>query len=141
MVTGNTCSVTGYLPRQSAQSTDRHWECNMTDISLIRTATSSIFLLLVPVLKARMHALVALILVSRLAGLFASMNPAEIANTIQKGMEEIGALDRSGFSREKVMDICASALQPAGVIILVTGSVAYSSRCLSIRGSGWPTAI
>ena len=58
----------------------------MSDLSLIMTAAGSIFLLLFLVLKARMHALVALILVSMLAGLFTGMNPAQIADTIQKGM-------------------------------------------------------
>lgn len=87
----------------------------MSDLSLIMTAAGSIFLLLFLVLKARMHALVALILVSMLAGLMTGMNPAQIADTIQKGMggtlgfvavvvalgamfgkvmEETGALDR-----------------------------------------------
>jgi len=87
----------------------------MSDLSLIMTAAGSIFLLLFLVLKARLHAIVALILVSMLAGLASGMNPEQIADTIQKGMggtlgfvavvvalgamfgkvmEETGALDR-----------------------------------------------
>ena len=58
----------------------------MSDISLIFTALGSIALLLVLVMKARLHAIVSLILVSMLAGLFSGMNPADIAATIQKGM-------------------------------------------------------
>ncbi|MGL6162774.1 MAG: gluconate:H+ symporter, partial [Aeromonas veronii] len=58
----------------------------MSDLSLIMTAAGSIVLLLFLVMKARLHAVVALILVSMVAGLAAGMNPADIANTIQKGM-------------------------------------------------------
>lgn len=58
----------------------------MSDMSLIFTALGSIALLLVLVMKVRLHAIVSLILVSMLAGLFSGMNPADIAATIQKGM-------------------------------------------------------
>jgi Gnt-I system low-affinity gluconate transporter len=58
----------------------------MSDLSLIFTALGSIALLLVLVMKVRLHAIVSLILVSMLAGLFSGMNPADIAATIQKGM-------------------------------------------------------
>ncbi|HHQ4601676.1 TPA: gluconate transporter [Aeromonas veronii] len=58
----------------------------MSDLSLIMTAAGSIVLLLFLVMKARLHAVVALILVSMVAGLAAGMNPADIAATIQKGM-------------------------------------------------------
>ena len=58
----------------------------MSDLSLIMTATGSIVLLLFLVMKARLHAVVSLILVSMVAGLAAGMNPADIAATIQKGM-------------------------------------------------------
>ncbi|MFK0573298.1 SLC13 family permease [Endozoicomonas sp.] len=37
-------------------------------------------------MKARLHAVVALILVSMIAGIATGMNPADIAATIQKGM-------------------------------------------------------
>ena len=87
----------------------------MSDLSLILTAVGSIFLLLFLVMKVRLHAVVSLILVSMIAGLFSGMNPEMIAATIQKGMagtlgfvavvvalgamfgkvmEETGALDR-----------------------------------------------
>jgi len=73
----------------------------MSDLSLIMTAAGSIVLLLFLVMKARLHAVVSLILVSMVAGLAAGMNPADIAATIQKGMggtlgvmEVTGALDR-----------------------------------------------
>ncbi|MDW6002477.1 gluconate transporter [Vibrio mangrovi] len=58
----------------------------MSDLSLILTALGSIALLLFLVMKVRLHAVVSLILVSMLAGLFSGMNPADIADTIQKGM-------------------------------------------------------
>ncbi|MGL5533004.1 MAG: gluconate transporter, partial [Plesiomonas shigelloides] len=58
----------------------------MSDMSLIMTAAGSIILLLFLVMKVRLHAVVALILVSMIAGLFSGMNPADIAATIQKGM-------------------------------------------------------
>ncbi len=87
----------------------------MSDLSLILTAVGSIFLLLFLVMKVRLHAVVSLILVSMIAGLFSGMSPEIIAATIQKGMagtlgfvavvvalgamfgkvmEETGALDR-----------------------------------------------
>ncbi|NYR11350.1 gluconate transporter [Pseudoalteromonas sp. MIP2626] len=87
----------------------------MSDLSLILTAVGSILLLLFLVMKVRLHAVVALILVSMIAGLFSEMSPQMIAGTIQKGMggtlgfvavvvalgamfgkvmEETGALDR-----------------------------------------------
>lgn len=58
----------------------------MSDLSLILTAAGSIVLLLFLVMKARLHAVVALILVSMIAGLFSGMSPEDIAATIQKGM-------------------------------------------------------
>ncbi|MBK3519583.1 gluconate transporter [Carboxylicivirga marina] len=87
----------------------------MSDISLVITALGSILLLLILVMKVRMHAIVALIVVSIIAGLLSGMSPASIAQTIEKGMggtlgfiavvvalgamfgkvmEETGALDR-----------------------------------------------
>ncbi|MGB2079120.1 MAG: gluconate transporter [Vibrio sp.] len=58
----------------------------MSDLSLILTALGSIVLLLFLVMKVRLHAVVALLLVSMLAGLFSGMSPETIAETIQKGM-------------------------------------------------------
>ncbi|MGO2562602.1 MAG: GntT/GntP/DsdX family permease, partial [Pseudoalteromonas nigrifaciens] len=58
----------------------------MSDLSLILTAVGSILLLLFLVMKVRLHAVVALILVSMIAGLFSGMSPQMIAGTIQKGM-------------------------------------------------------
>ena len=58
----------------------------MSDLSLILTAAGSIVLLLFLVMKVRLHAVVALIVVSIGAGLFSGMNPETIAATIQKGM-------------------------------------------------------
>ncbi|MGI1989117.1 gluconate transporter [Shewanella glacialipiscicola] len=58
----------------------------MSDMSLILTALGSIALLLFLVMKVRLHAVVSLILVSIVAGLFSGMNPADITNTIQQGM-------------------------------------------------------
>lgn len=87
----------------------------MSDLSLILTAVGSIFLLLFLVMKVRLHAVVALILVSMIAGLSSGMSPEMITKTIEKGMagtlgfvavvvalgamfgkvmEETGALDR-----------------------------------------------
>ncbi|WP_299495808.1 gluconate transporter [uncultured Shewanella sp.] len=58
----------------------------MSDASLILTAVGSILLLLFLVMKTRLHAVVALILVSMIAGLLSGMSPENIASTIQKGM-------------------------------------------------------
>ncbi|MFM2481875.1 gluconate transporter [Celerinatantimonas sp. YJH-8] len=58
----------------------------MSDISLILTAAGSIILLLFLVMKVRLHAVVALILVAMLAGICSGMEPSKIAETIQKGM-------------------------------------------------------
>ena len=58
----------------------------MSDMSLILTALGSIALLLFLVMKVRLHAVVSLILMSIVAGLFSGMNPADITNTIQQGM-------------------------------------------------------
>lgn len=87
----------------------------MSDLSLILTAVGSIFLLLFLVMRVRLHAVVALILVSMIAGLCSGMSPETITKTIEKGMagtlgfvavvvalgamfgkvmEETGALDR-----------------------------------------------
>ncbi len=58
----------------------------MSDLTLILTAVGSILLLLFLVMKVRLHAVVALILVSMGAGVFSGMSPETIAATIQKGM-------------------------------------------------------
>ncbi|MFM2486271.1 gluconate transporter [Celerinatantimonas yamalensis] len=58
----------------------------MSDTTLIFTSIGSIVLLLFLVMKVRLHAVVALILVAMLAGLCAGMDPAQIAKTIEKGM-------------------------------------------------------
>ena len=91
----------------------------MSDLSLIYTAIGSIALLLFLVMKVRLHAVVALILVSFIAGLASGMDPADIAATIEKGMggtlgfvavvvalgamfgrvmEETGALDQVAYT-------------------------------------------
>lgn len=57
----------------------------MSDLSLIMTAAGSIVLLLFLVMKARLHAVVALILVSMVAGLAAGMNPAISPPPSRKG--------------------------------------------------------
>lgn len=58
----------------------------MSTATLVLTAAGSVFLLLFLVMKARMHAFVALMLVSVGAGLFSGMPLNEIADTMQKGM-------------------------------------------------------
>lgn len=58
----------------------------MSDMYLIWTALGSIVLLLFLVMKARLHAVIALILVSMIAGIATGMSPAEINKTIQHGM-------------------------------------------------------
>ncbi|GHD59918.1 gluconate transporter [Jeongeupia chitinilytica] len=58
----------------------------MSNLSLILNAAGSIVLLLALVMKLRLHAFVALILVSMIVGITAGMNPARIADTIQSGM-------------------------------------------------------
>ncbi|MCL9781644.1 gluconate transporter [Vibrio sp. S4M6] len=58
----------------------------MSDFTLILTSAGSIVLLLYLVMKVRLHAVVALILVSMIAGILSGMSPQTIAATIQKGM-------------------------------------------------------
>lgn len=58
----------------------------MSDMHLLWTAFGSIILLLFLVMVARLHAVVALILVSMVAGIATGMSPAEINKTIQSGM-------------------------------------------------------
>ncbi|VFP87150.1 gluconate transporter [Candidatus Erwinia haradaeae] len=58
----------------------------MNTSSLLLTAVGSVFFLLFLVMKARMHAFVALILVSFFAGVLSGMPLETIANTMQKGM-------------------------------------------------------
>lgn len=58
----------------------------MNTATLVLTAAGSVLLLLFLVMKARMHAFVALMLVSIGAGLFSGMPLNKIAETMQKGM-------------------------------------------------------
>lgn len=58
----------------------------MSTLTLVMTAVGSVLLLLFPVMKARMHAFVALMLVSIGAGIFSGMPIDKIAQTMQNGM-------------------------------------------------------
>jgi Gnt-I system low-affinity gluconate transporter len=58
----------------------------MSTATLILTAAGSVLLLLFLVMKARLHAFVALMIVSVGAGLFSGMPLDQIAETMQKGM-------------------------------------------------------
>jgi len=58
----------------------------MSTATLVLTAAGSVLLLLFLVMKARMHAFVALMLVSIGAGIFSGMPLDKIADTMQKGM-------------------------------------------------------
>lgn len=58
----------------------------MNTLTLVLTAVGSVLLLLLLVMKARMHAFVALMVVSIGAGLFSGMPLDKIADTMQKGM-------------------------------------------------------
>ncbi|OWY40716.1 gluconate transporter [Xenophilus sp. AP218F] len=58
----------------------------MTTMTLVLTAIGSVLLLLFLVMKARLHAFVALMMVSIGAGLFSGMPLDKIAETMQKGM-------------------------------------------------------
>lgn len=58
----------------------------MNTVTLVGTAVGSVLLLLFLVMKARMHAFVALMLVSIAAGIFSGMPLDRIADTMQKGM-------------------------------------------------------
>ncbi|MEW5291055.1 gluconate transporter [Erwinia papayae] len=58
----------------------------MATATLVLTAAGSVLLLLFLVMKARMHAFVALMLVSVGAGVFSGMPLDKIADTMQKGM-------------------------------------------------------
>ncbi|QNT78098.1 gluconate transporter [Entomobacter blattae] len=58
----------------------------MNTLTLVLTAVGSVVLLLFMVMKVRMHAFVALILVSICAGLFSGMPLEQICATMEKGM-------------------------------------------------------
>ena len=58
----------------------------MSTLTLVLTAVGSVLLLLFLVMKARMHAFVALMVVSIGAGLFSGMPLDKIAATMEKGM-------------------------------------------------------
>lgn len=58
----------------------------MNTVTLAVTALGSVALLLFLVMKVRMHAFVALILVSMAAGILSGMPPQDIAKTMEKGM-------------------------------------------------------
>ncbi|MBU9849033.1 gluconate transporter [Rahnella aceris] len=58
----------------------------MNTVTLVGTAAGSVLLLLFLVMKVRMHAFVALMLVSIAAGVFSGMPVNTIADTMQKGM-------------------------------------------------------
>ncbi|WP_380183220.1 gluconate transporter [Kalamiella sp. sgz302252] len=58
----------------------------MATATLVLTAAGSVLLLLFLVMKARMHAFLALMLVSVGAGIFSGMRLEDIATTMQKGM-------------------------------------------------------
>ena len=58
----------------------------MDTLTLVLTAVGSVLLLLFLVMKARMHAFIALMLVSMGAGLFSGMSLEKITDTMQKGM-------------------------------------------------------
>ena len=58
----------------------------MTTLTLVLTAVGSVLLLLFLVMKARMHAFLALMVVSMGAGLFSGMPLDKIAATMEKGM-------------------------------------------------------
>jgi Gnt-I system low-affinity gluconate transporter len=61
-------------------------ETTMATSTLVITSVGSVLLLLFLVMKARMHAFIALMLVSVGAGLFAGMPLEKITETMQKGM-------------------------------------------------------
>lgn len=58
----------------------------MTTLTLVLTAVGAVLLLLFLVMKARMHAFLALMVVSMGAGLFSGMPLDKIAATMEKGM-------------------------------------------------------
>ncbi|MCG3461738.1 gluconate transporter [Xenorhabdus bovienii] len=58
----------------------------MTTLTLVLTAVGSVLLLLFLVMKARMHAFIALMLVSMGAGIFSGMPLEKITQTMQNGM-------------------------------------------------------
>lgn len=93
----------------------------MSDLSLILTAAGSIVLLLFLVMKVRIHAVISLILVSMLAGLFSGMNPAEIAGTIQKGMGGtlgfVAVVVALGAMFGKVMEVTGALDQIANTLL------------------------
>lgn len=123
----------------------------MSTLTLVLTAVGSVLLLLFLVMKARMHAFVALMVVSMGAGLFSGMPLDKIAATMEKGMGGTlgflailvaclvaiyGLAMRQGMPKDKVMEICGHALQPAGIILLVIGAGGVFKQVLVDSGVG-----
>ncbi len=75
----------------------------MSTLTLVLTAVGSVLLLLFLVMKARMHAFVALMVVSIGAGLFSGMPLDKIAATMEKGMG--GTLGFPGDRRRARRDV------------------------------------
>jgi Gnt-I system low-affinity gluconate transporter len=109
----------------------------MSDFSLILTAAGSIVLLLVLVMKARLHALVSLILVSIIAGLATGMNPAEITKSIEKGMGGtlgfIAVVVGLGSMFGKVMEVTGALDQIARTLLSRFG-VARANWAIALTG-------
>lgn len=97
----------------------------MSDISLIVTAAGSIILLLFLVMKVRLHAIVALILVAMIAGLCSGMSPADIGKTIQKGMGDtlsfVAVVVALGAMFGKVMEATGALDQIAHTLLAQFG--------------------
>jgi Gnt-I system low-affinity gluconate transporter len=109
----------------------------MSDTSLIMTTVGSIVLLLFLVMKVRLHAFVALILVSIVAGLAAGMNPADVANTVQKGMGGtlgfIAVVVGLGAMFGKVMEV-TGALDQIAKTLLSRFGVQRANWAIAVTG-------
>jgi Gnt-I system low-affinity gluconate transporter len=110
---------------------------SMSDISLILTAAGSIVLLLFLVMKARLHAVVSLILVSMIAGVATGMKPAEITQSIEKGMGGtlgfIAVVVGLGAMFGKVMEV-TGALDRIARTLLNGFGVARANWAIALTG-------
>ncbi len=107
----------------------------MSDLNLILTAAGSIVVLLLLVMKLRLHAVVALFLVSMLAGLCSGMSPSAISGTIEKGMGStlgfVAPVVALGAMFGKIMETTGALEQIAKVLLQKFG----------VRRAAWATTL
>lgn len=102
----------------------------MSTLTLVLTAVGSVLLLLFLVMKARMHAFVALMVVSIGAGLFSGMPLDKIAATMEKGMG--GTLEKESRTLAQRLSVLHGINAPE-----FFDKAVFSSLVLTLRDEGF----